>query len=132
MNRYFDFTPKQIKFLAVLTLTALIMGGYLFVRTYTTPTVDSPDLQVFIGESKPEFTGIFVLDPNTSPADSLELLPGIGKELADRIVAYRQLNRFEKEIDIINVKGIGPRTYERLKPYLKIQKWTTTPISEPE
>lgn len=132
MNRYFDFTPKQIKFLAVLTLTALIMGGYLFVRSYTVPTVNVPDLQVFIGESEPEFTGIFILDPNTSPADSLELLPGVGKELADRIVDYRQLNRFEKEIDIINVKGIGPRTYEKLKPYLKIQQWTTTPLSEPE
>jgi hypothetical protein len=101
MNRYFDFTPKQIKFLAVLTFTALIMGGYLFVRSYTVPTINSPDLQVFVGESEPEF-------------------------------AYRQLHRFEKEIDIINVKGIGPRTYERLKPYLKIKAWTTTPISEPE
>jgi len=132
MNRFFDFTPKQIKFLAVLTVTALIMGGYLFVRSFTVPTVDSPNLQVFIGENEPVFTGIFVLDPNTAPADSLELLPGIGKTLADKIVEYRQLNRFEKEVDIINVNGIGPRMYERLKPYLKIQKWSTTPVSEPE
>jgi len=132
MNRFFDFTPKQIKFLAVLASTALIMGGYLFVRSYTVPTLDSPSLEVFISVKEPIFTGIFVLDPNTAPADSLELLPGIGKVLADRIVEYRQLNRFEKEVDIINVKGIGPRMYERLKPYLKIQKWLTTPLSEPE
>ena len=132
MNRFFDFTPKQIKFLAVLTSTALIMGGYLFVRSYTVPTEDSPNLEVFIGDNEPVFTGIFVLDPNTAPADSLELLPGIGKVLADRIVEYRQLNRFEKEVDITEVKGIGPKLYERLKPYLKINKWSTTPVSEPE
>ena len=132
MNRFFDFTPKQIKFLAVLTSTALIMSGYLFVRSYTVPTEDSPNLEVFIGDNEPVFTGIFVLDPNTAPADSLELLPGIGKVLADRIVEYRQLNRFEKEVDITEVKGIGPKLYERLKPYLKINKWSTTPVSEPE
>lgn len=132
MNRFFDFTPRQIKFLAVFTVTALIMGGYLFVRSYTVPTAESPNLEVFISKEEPEFSGIFVLDPNTAPADSLELLPGIGHELADRIVEYRQLRRFEKEIDIINVKGIGPRMYEKLKPYLKIRKWSTTPISEPE
>jgi len=132
MNRFFDFTPKQIKFLSVLTVTALIMGGYLFVRSYTVRTVDSPNLQVFIGEDEPEYTGIFVLDPNTAPADSLELLPGIGRVLADRIVKYRQLRRFEKEVDIMNVTGIGPRMYEKLKPYLKIKKWPTIPTSESE
>ena len=132
MNRFFDFTPKQIKFLAVLTTTVLIMGGYLFVRSYTVPSVDSPNLEVFIGDNEPVFTGIFVLDPNTAPADSLELLPGIGKVLADRIVEYRQLHRFVNEVDITEVKGIGPKLYERLKPYLKVNKWSTTPVSEPE
>ena len=132
MNGNFDFTSKQLKFLAVLTSTALIMGGYLFVRSFTTPTIDSPNIQVFIGENEPVFTGIFILDPNTSPADSLELLPGIGKVLADRIIAYRQHNRFEKEVDITEVNGIGPKSFERLKPYLRIQKWTATPTIEPE
>ncbi len=132
MNRFFDFTSKQIKFLAILTTTALIMGGYLFIRSYTVPTVDSPNLEVFIGDNETVFTGIFVLDPNTAPADSLELLPGIGKVLADRIVEYRQLHRFASEVDITEVKGIGPKLYERLKPYLKINKWSTSPVSEPE
>jgi DNA uptake protein ComE-like DNA-binding protein len=108
------------------------MGGYLFVRSFTVPTADSPNLQVFIGDDEPVFTGIFVLDPNSAPADSLELLPGIGTVLADRIVEYRKLNRFENEVDITEVKGIGPKLYERIKPYLKIQKWSTTRLLEPE
>ena len=132
MNDYFDFTSKQLKFLAVLTSTALIMGSYLFVRSFTTPAYDSPNVRVFIGDNEPIFTGIFTIDPNTSPADSLELLPGIGKVLADRIVEYRQHNRFKKEVDITEVNGIGPKSYERLKPYLRIQKWTATPNIKPE
>ena len=122
MNRFFDFSPAQLKFLAALSTTALVMGGYLFIRTYAYPPENPPALKVFLGEDEQVFTGIFVLDPNTAPADSLELLPGIGPVLADRIVEYRRQKRFEREIDITEVKGIGPKMYEQLKPYLRIKR----------
>jgi hypothetical protein len=122
MNRFFDFSPAQLRFLAALSATALVMGGYLFLRSYAYPPDNPPALKVIMGEDEKVFTGIFVLDPNTAPADSLELLPGIGPVLADRIVEYRQNKRFEREVDITEVKGIGPKLYERLRPYLKIQR----------
>ena len=68
------------------------------------------------------YSGVFMLDPNTAPVDSLELLPGIGPVLADRIVAYRQETLFVEPIDITNVTGIGPRLYEKLKPFLKVRR----------
>jgi len=123
MNRFFDFTEKQIKFVAVLCATALILGGYLFVKSYALPAEDYSPLEIHVGEHEEALHGVFVLDPNTAPVDSLELLPGIGKVLADRIVEYRKNCRFEMEVDIISVKGIGPRMYERLKPYLKVRNW---------
>ncbi|UCG62229.1 MAG: helix-hairpin-helix domain-containing protein [Candidatus Zixiibacteriota bacterium] len=123
MNRYFDFTSRQLKFLAILSATALLMGGYLLVKTYAYQSPETPPFEVIVGEDQRQFTGVFVLDPNTAPADSLELLPGIGKVLADRIVAYRQEQRFESEIDITEVKGIGPKLYERIKPYLKVKPY---------
>jgi len=59
------------------------------------------------------------LDPNTCPADSLELLPGIGPALAGRIVAARAAGlHFACARDLQEVRGIGPRTVERLAPYL--------------
>ena len=122
MNRFFDFSPRQLKFLAALSATALVMGGYLLIRSFAHPPDNSPSLKVFIGEDEQVFTGIFVLDPNTAPADSLELLPGIGPVLADRIVEYRQRKRFERGVDITEVKGIGPKMYERLRPYLRIKR----------
>ncbi|MEW6411372.1 MAG: helix-hairpin-helix domain-containing protein [Candidatus Zixiibacteriota bacterium] len=123
MNRFFDFTSKQLKFLALLAATALVMGGYLLIKAYANQPPQSLSFEVIIGEDQQKFTGIFVLDPNDAPADSLELLPGIGKVLADRIIAYRQHNRFEKEIDITEVNGIGPKLYERIKPYLRVKKY---------
>lgn len=123
MNQFFDFTPKQLKFLAVLAVTTVVMGGYLLVRTYAQQPQEAPSIEVVLGDDEQKFTGVFVLDPNHAPADSLELLPGIGRVLADRIVAYRQKQRFEREIDITEVNGIGPRLYERIKPYLRVNRY---------
>lgn len=123
MNQFFDFTSRQIKFLIVLTVLLLLLGGFRFVQMYATSAKEEPPFQVFVGEDNHKLTGLFQLDPNTAPADSLELLPGIGKVLADRIVAFRQHQRFDKEIDITEVKGIGPKLYERIKPYLKVHTY---------
>jgi len=123
MNRYFDFTGRQLKFILVFSLVALVMAGYLFIRSYVTRTSQKTHLAVFIGEDRQKLTGLFIIDPNRSPVDSLELLPGIGPVLAGRIVDYRERTLFEREIDIINVRGIGPKLYERIEPYLKIQPW---------
>jgi len=43
-------------------------------------------------------------------------LPGIGPVLARRIVEGRPYARVE---DLLKVKGIGPATLERLRPYLR-------------
>lgn len=122
IKAFFDLTTAQLRFLSLLCVTALILGGYLLVHSYASPTEDSLPLPVLLGDGDQKYTGIFVVDPNTSPADSLELLPGIGKTLADRIVAYRQHDRFEHEVDITEVKGIGPRLYEKIKPYLRVRR----------
>lgn len=121
IRQFFDLSRTQLKFLCALSITFLLMGGYLLVHSYSRPTVEAEPLPVFLSDGEKEYTGVFVVDPNTSPADSLELLPGIGRTLADRIVAYRQHSRFEREIDITDVKGIGPKLYERIKPYLKVR-----------
>ena len=121
LNDFFDFSPGQIKLLAVLTTTAMVMTVYLFVRHYAYRPSEAEPLPVFLADEE-KFTGLFVLDPNSAPADSLELLPGIGKVLADRIVERRQLKPFRAEIDITEVPGIGPKLYERIKPYLKVRR----------
>ncbi len=121
MNKYFDFSTNQLKVLAVLATSMIVMGGYVLVRKYTQPIQSEPKFEIIVGEDEKHFTGVFVLDPNSAPADSLELLPGIGPIIAERIVTYRQESRFARKVDIMNVRGIGPRLYERLEPYLRIK-----------
>ncbi|MDF1545117.1 MAG: helix-hairpin-helix domain-containing protein [bacterium] len=113
-------SARQLKFILTISVTAVLFGLVLLIQTYSRSSEIPPPLEVSIAEPEQLFRGLFIVDPNSSPADSLELLPGIGPVLADRIIAYRENQRFETEIDLINVNGIGPRLFERLRPYLKV------------
>ena len=123
MNRvaeFFGFSTAQLRFLVGMSAVAVVLSVILLIKTLAAPTEESLTLPVFLSEPDQQFTGLILLDPNTAPADSLELLPGIGKILADRIVEYRQHHRFEQPVDLTEVDGIGPRMFERLRPYLRI------------
>ncbi len=51
-----------------------------------------------------------------APTDSLRLLPGIGPVIAERVAVARSGQRsFTTWEDLLAVKGIGPKTLERLK-----------------
>jgi competence protein ComEA len=58
---------------------------------------------------------------NTATQAQLETLPGIGAKAAQRILEYRQKNgSFKKPEDLMNVKGIGEKSFLKLKPYLAV------------
>lgn len=120
MNRWFGFSHRQLLCILALGIIACGLNLYLFVSSRADVAPPSPRLEVIVGSDEKMYTGIFVVDPNTSPADSLELLPGIGRTLADRIVEFRKTHPFKREVDITDVNGIGPKLYERIKPYLRI------------
>ena len=53
---------------------------------------------------------------NTAGVDELVALPGIGRAYAERIVEYRGKNGpFKKPEDLLNVRGIGEKTFERIR-----------------
>lgn len=64
---------------------------------------------------------IYPLDLNTADSTQLEKLPGIGPELAGRIVAYRENNgSFIAVEQIMDVTGIGEKKYEEMKDYITV------------
>ncbi len=59
---------------------------------------------------------------NTADVKALSLLPGIGRVKAGRIIEYRQVRgKFKSLSELLNVKGIGPKTYERLKDHISLE-----------
>jgi len=67
-----------------------------------------------------------VVNINTADAAQLSLLPRIGEKIAQRIVDYRtEHGPFAKTSDLMQVKGIGDKSFQNLSSYLTVSGKTT-------
>lgn len=80
-------------------------------------------------EVAPRLIATYSVDINSADWPEFEPLPGVGERLARRIVASREMDGpFESVDDLARVSGIGQKTVERLRPYLRADQ---PPASQP-
>ncbi len=61
-----------------------------------------------------------LININKATEQELTQLPRIGPAIAKRIITYREANGFFKSNDDLKkVKGIGPKTFEKIEPHLQ-------------
>ena len=94
----------------LLTLLVLVMLGLALAARWRRPLeVHSLSLQSLSHR----------IDLNTADIAALGLLPGVGPNIAQRIIDYRNAHgHFTKVDDLQNISGIGERTVERIRPYV--------------
>lgn len=93
---------------------ALLLGAVLSATGALSQAVAAPDAEP--AAAKP-------VDLNTATEQELQTLPGIGPALAKRIVEFRQENgEFSRVEDLLKVKGIGEKSFEKLKSRLTVGK----------
>lgn len=80
-----------------------------------TQRIEDEELAIAIGEA-PLAPGQLI-DPNTAARDELMMLPGIGEELANRIIEHRPIRA---PSDLLKVPGIGPGILAKIHPHLKL------------
>lgn len=62
-----------------------------------------------------------LIDLNTAGQSDLEILPGIGTELASRIIAYREtIGAFVSKEQIMDVEGIGEKRYSDMEHLITV------------
>ena len=63
-----------------------------------------------------------LLNINAASAEELQTLPNIGEKMAKRIIDHRTQHGDFASVDALqDVKGIGPKTVEKLRPFVDIR-----------
>lgn len=62
-----------------------------------------------------------VVNINSADLTELQRLPGVGPSTAQKILDYRmQIGRFSLPDQLMDVKGIGPKKYEKMRPFVTL------------
>ena len=102
----------------LLLLTIVAIAAIPAAAQQPSPKAEKPAAAA--KAAKPAPAGPLV-NLNTATQAQLETLPGIGASAAERILEYRQKNgQFKKIEDLMNVKGIGEKSFLKLKPLLTV------------
>jgi len=104
---------------AMINLARVLEDGELLDIPYAegfSPVIPTPAQDIIVPGTDTDLINI-----NTAASFELETLPGIGSTTAQKIIEYREANGpFISTEDIINVSGIGPGTYERIKDLITV------------
>ena len=66
-------------------------------------------------------TSVPTVDINQASEEDFAKLPGVGPELARRIVAFREKHGpFRRAEDLLVIRGIGHKKWRKMRPYLRV------------
>jgi competence protein ComEA len=112
---------------AVQAAGGLSRGGSTGGLNLARPVVDgeqivvSPDATTAPTTASGVAPDSVVVDLNAATVSDLDALPGVGPVMAGRILDWRTAHgRFSTVDQLREVSGIGARTFERLKPHVRV------------
>ncbi|MFO0864858.1 MAG: helix-hairpin-helix domain-containing protein [Gemmataceae bacterium] len=83
-----------------------------------TPLVVMPETNPKGTKTAKLMEGAKAIDVNSATLEELQRLPGIGVKLSKRMVDERTRKPFAELADLRRVSGIGPKTLEKMRPFV--------------
>jgi competence ComEA-like helix-hairpin-helix protein len=115
--RYSVAAYRRLVALLLLTTILMVCGCVKLPRRISTATA-----QMAKPALPQETTSAPLVNINTASTDELEKLPGIGRALAERIVAHRQqYGRFRRAEHLLMVRGISDRRFRNLRALITVE-----------
>ena len=113
-----DLPPAKIR---TLLIALVILSAILWAPACATPPRSTPAAaQLTLDTPKTEFTS--AININTAPLAELENLPGIGRGIAERIVAHReQYGPFRRVEHLMMVRGISDTKFRALRARIVVE-----------
>ena len=103
---------------AVLTRRKALADSFYFYAPDTTEVVSTRRNT----NSKASSLAANAISLNRASRDELVRLPAVGEATADLILEYRkERGKFRSLTEVMNVRGIGPKKFERMKRYLRLE-----------
>ncbi len=100
-----------------LALSLVVLALVSSVQPHAQSKAASPRTDARAAQAAP------LVNLNTASAGELEKLPGVGAATAARIIEYRQKKGpFKKIEELMNVQGIGEKSFLKLKPQITVGK----------
>jgi competence protein ComEA len=103
-------------------LSTAVLGAFIIVSS---PAMSAAQATRATGSTTAR-QAVATVNINTASVKELDALPGIGTKTAQLIVEYRQKNGpFKKVEELMNVRGVGEKSFLKLKPQLTVSTSTS-------
>lgn len=103
---------KHTAITALFIILTLIFGSSTLWAKGVTATASATEMSPAISK----------VNINSADAQVLSSLKGVGPKTADLIVDYRRkVGDFKTVEDIMNIRGIGEKTFESIKPFITVK-----------
>lgn len=115
---------RLILFFAVLSFFSVVATAPNESEYTETPNAGEkhlrkPSLLPDAGSVAPD-SAVNLININRAEVTELKTLPGIGAVLALRIVEFRKNYPFKRKEDLLFIRGIGPKRYQRIERLISL------------